>query len=86
MDSGLISKIEKARIYATESDRVILDSFSATFRGNHNDYKISCDSGKWHCSCSFFASRGLCSHTMATQRIMADMLPGETQTVPTNGI
>ena len=77
MHSSLISKIEKARTYAEERERVSITTFSAAFRGNHNSYRVSCDDGNWHCSCPFFASRALCSHTMALQRILEGMLPRE---------
>ena len=75
MHSSLVSKIEKAKTYAEERDRVSINTFSATFRGNHNSYEVGCDGGNWHCTCTFFASRELCSHTMALERILGDMLP-----------
>ena len=75
MHSSIISKIEKAKTYAEERDRVSINGLSATFRGNHNSYDVSYDGGNWHCYCSFFVSHSLCSHTMALQRIMNGMLP-----------
>ncbi len=75
MDSGLIGKIDKARKYAEETDRVSINSFTAAFHGDHDNYRVSYDSGNWHCQCFFFSSRGVCSHTMAMQRIMDNMLP-----------
>ena len=75
MDSSLISKIDKARTYAVERDRVSINSFSADFRGNHNSYRVSYGDGKWQCSCTFFASRSVCSHTMALERMMDGMFP-----------
>ena len=77
MHSSIISKIEKARTYAEQRERVSITTFTATFRGNHNSYQVSYDVGNWHCSCPSFASRTLCSHTMALQRILEDMLPSE---------
>ena len=77
MDSSIISKIEKARTYAEERERVTISTLDASFRGNHNSYQVGYSAGSWRCSCSFFASRALCSHTMALQRILQDMLPGE---------
>ncbi len=77
MHSSIISKIEKARTYAEERDRVSITSFGATFRGNHNSYQVSYSSGSWHCSCPSFVSHELCSHTMALQRILEGMLPRE---------
>ena len=74
MFSGLIGKIDKARRYAEERERVRITQFQAVFQGDHNSYQVSFDSGAWHCQCLFYSTRGVCSHTMALQRIMEDML------------
>ncbi len=81
MHSSLISKIEKAKVYAEEKDRVSFESFSATFRGNHSGHQVSYDNRTWRCSCPFFSTHNLCSHTMALQRILEGMLPKEASTV-----
>ena len=77
MQSSLISKIEKAKRYAQEKDRVTFSEFKVSFRGEHNNYTISYKEGKWHCSCRFFSRQAVCSHTMALQQILAEMLPKE---------
>ncbi len=77
MQSSLISKIEKARRYVDEGDRVTMASFTARFRGDHNDYTVSYDEGKLRCTCDFFSVWGLCSHTMAVHKMMGGMLPKE---------
>ena len=77
MDSSLIGKIDKARKYAEERDRVTITSLKATFQGNHNAHEVAFDSGSWHCGCHFFTARSVCSHTMALQRILEDMLVQE---------
>jgi hypothetical protein len=79
MHSSLIGKIEKARRYAQESDRVSFTSFKTKFRGEHDYYEVEYDGGRWHCTCNFFGGWGVCSHTMALQRILGEMLPKETQ-------
>ena len=84
MQSSLIGKIEKAKRYAQETDRITFSNFSAKFRGEHDYYTISLKDGKWHCSCHFFSTWGLCSHTMALERILGDMLPEEAQITPFN--
>ncbi len=78
MDSSMIGKVEKAKKYAEEPERVKINSFQATFNGNHNTYDVSFDSGQWTCECLFFTTRGVCSHTMALQRILDDVLSRET--------
>ena len=75
MDSGMISKIQKARRYANEPDRIAFTRFEVIFRGDHDEYQISFDHGHWSCQCSFFQQRGLCSHTMALERVLGAMLP-----------
>lgn len=77
MQSSLIGKIEKARRYAQEKDRVTFSEISATFRGEHDNYSIAYKGDKWHCSCHFFSSWGFCSHTLALQKILDKMLPPE---------
>ena len=80
MQSSLIGKIEKAKRYAQEIDRVTFSEFSVKFRGENNSYDTSYKEDKWHCSCSFFSSWGLCSHTMALEKILSNMLPPEAVT------
>lgn len=80
MQSSLIGKIEKAKRYAQEKERVTFSELSVNFRGENDNYVIDYKDGKWHCSCHFFSSWGLCSHTMALERILSDMLPEEALT------
>jgi hypothetical protein len=80
MQSSLIGKIEKAKRYAQETERVTFSDFSIKFHGEHDNYTTSYKDNKWYCSCHFFSSWGLCSHTMALERILGNMLPKEAQT------
>ena len=84
MDSSIIGKIEKARQYAEEKDRVSITSFSAIFKGNHDQYDVRFENGAWRCECHFFATRDLCSHTMALQRILDEMLTEQPEPTPTS--
>ena len=77
MHSSLVSKIEKAKTYAEERERVSINTLSVGFRGNHSSHQVTYDDGQWHCTCTFFPTHGLCSHTMALQRMMEGMLPRE---------
>ena len=77
MQSSLIGKIEKAKHYAQETERITLSELSVKFKGENNDYNVEYREGKWYCSCHFFSSWGLCSHTMALQIILRKMLPEE---------
>lgn len=75
MKSSLISKIEKAKRYAEEKERVKFSDFKVDFQGEHDGYVVSYEQNKWNCSCLFFSLNGTCSHTMAMQRILSGMLP-----------
>jgi len=77
MQSSLIGKIEKAKLYAQEKNRVTFSEFSARFRGENDTYDIGYHDDKWHCSCNFFSSWGTCSHTMALEKMFENMLPEE---------
>ncbi len=77
MQSSLIGKIEKANRYAEERARIKFSDFTVTFAGDNNTHTTSYSDGQWHCSCSFFPKWGLCSHTMALQKVLAGMLPEE---------
>lgn len=77
MHSSLIGKIEKAHRYAQERERITFSHFALSFRGEHGIHTLSYKEGQWHCSCSFFPKWGFCSHIMALQKILAEMLPKE---------
>jgi len=81
MDSSIISKIEKARQYAEEKDRVNITSFAATFKGNHDQYDVRFEDVACRCDCHFFSTREVCSHTMALQRILDEMLTNQPEPV-----
>ena len=80
MQSSLIGKIEKAKRYAQETDRITFSGLSVTFRGNNDSHSTTYNDGKWRCTCDFFASWGLCSHTMALEKILGNMLPEDALT------
>ncbi len=75
MQSSLIGRIEKARRYAEEPDRVSISRFSATFRGENDSHVLTLENGVWHCSCHFFSEWGECVHIMTLQRLLGKMLP-----------
>lgn len=81
MNSSLIGKIEKAHRYAQERHRISLSSFNAEFHGENGDYVLGYDDRHWRCSCETFARTRLCSHTMAMEKILGEMLPRGTLTL-----
>ena len=75
MNSSVIGKIEKAKRYAQERNRMQFSSLSLDFKGENGDHQVSLDQGTWHCSCDFFESHKACAHTMALERVLESMLP-----------
>jgi hypothetical protein len=75
MDHGMIGKIEKAKRYAQQRERFRFDQFHVTFTGENNNHQVSFDSGVFKCDCEFFLLRERCSHTMALEQLLDQMLP-----------
>ena len=77
MNSSVIGKIEKARRYAQERDRIRVTGLSVQFHGENGDHRIELADDTWRCTCDFFAGYGACAHTMALERILDGMLPAK---------
>jgi hypothetical protein len=75
MDYGMIGKIEKAKRYAEQRDRIHIDALTVTFEGENNPHRVHFANSEWQCDCSFFQTRGRCSHTMALEMILEGMIP-----------
>ena len=77
MDSSLFRKIEKAKDYALQPERIKFAQYKATFKGDNDDHEISYEAGSWRCTCHYFSGHDTCSHTMAMQIIFEGMVNGE---------
>jgi hypothetical protein len=75
MDYGMIGKIQKAKRYAEQRDRIHFETLSVTFNGENNPHTVRMSHGDWQCDCDFFMSRGRCSHTIALEIILEGMIP-----------
>jgi hypothetical protein len=75
MNSSLIGKVQKAREYATERDRMQIDHLQVRFRGDNSDHEVAIADGSWACNCDFFQDWHVCSHTMALERVLDGMVP-----------
>lgn len=71
MDSAMIAKISKASLYASEPERMTFIDFTVTFAGKHQTYRVDFRNGAWTCECDFFGQRGVCSHMMAVEKVLA---------------
>jgi len=74
MYSSLISKIEKAKRYAEEPERISFRSFEVAFRGENGTHAVSLRGDDWNCECEHFHTTGLCAHVMSLQRVVASHL------------
>ncbi len=75
MDYGMIGKIEKSKFYAQEPERIRFDSFAVRIEGDSGEmHAVTYDAGQWACDCSFFETRGYCSHSMAMERVLGEMV------------
>lgn len=77
---NVVSDVEKASRYAGEPDRIQFESFDVSFHGSNSDHHTSYKEGHWECDCAFFHSRHVCSHTMAMERILQNMVKTTTVT------
>ena len=75
MDYGMIGKIEKAKRYAEQRNRIHFESLKVTFEGENNPHTVTLSDGIWQCDCDFFQSRKRCSHSIALEMILEGMLP-----------
>ena len=74
MDYGMIGKIEKAKRYAQERNRIHFEALTVTINGENSSHTIQYKDGEWQCNCDFFHTRGRCSHTMALEMILEGMI------------
>jgi hypothetical protein len=77
MQSSLISKVEKARVYAGERHRMQIDGLHVAFHGENSDHEVAIVDGQWTCNCDFFTSWNVCSHTMALEKVLSGMVPAQ---------
>ncbi len=69
---NIVSDVKKAKRYAQERDRIQILSFACSFEGYNKTHIVTYDDGAWTSTASFFAQRGVCSHTMALEKILKD--------------
>ncbi|HSH05085.1 MAG TPA: SWIM zinc finger family protein [Anaerolineae bacterium] len=74
MDYAMISKIEKAKMYAEERERIEFESLRVRMEGDNNSHVVEYKEGEWSCDCTFFQSRSVCSHSMAMERLLRNMV------------
>ena len=74
MDNGMMRKYEKAKMYAEERERIQVRSLEVAFDGKNNPHVVTFNAGEWQCDCDFFIGHKRCSHTMALELILDEMI------------
>lgn len=74
MDTSMINKIQKAREYAEEPERVTFHTLNIEFRGDNSSYMLALGPDGWSCSCPGFHKYGICPHVMAVEKMFKPML------------
>ncbi|MEL6404916.1 MAG: SWIM zinc finger family protein [Chloroflexota bacterium] len=74
MDNSMINKIQKAKEYALQPERIKFLTLSLTFTGDNDTYQVDLGPEGWQCSCSGFGLYGICPHIMALEKIYKPML------------
>jgi hypothetical protein len=86
MYSSLISKIEKAKRYADEPERITIQTIDVRFRGDNGSHTVALHGDAWSCECDHFQTSGLCAHVMALQRLfsahLTDAVKYTTERIP----
>lgn len=74
LHSTITNKIQKAKRYAAEPDRVQFESLKVHFAGVNNDHAVEFNAGRWNCDCGSFLRHDRCSHTMAMEQMLEGMV------------
>lgn len=76
MSPSLMSmrKIEKAKDYALQKERVRFTSCTIRFQGDNGDHTISYDGERWGCDCDYIIGRESCTHIMAMELMLEGMV------------
>lgn len=75
LDSGLINKMQKAKNYADEPERIRITDLRVEFSGNHSRHDVEFRDGSWRCDCEYFRRHQRCSHVMALDRVLGVVTP-----------
>lgn len=71
---NIVSDVKKAKRYSQEIDRIHIVSFVCSFEGYNKTHQITYEEGHWTSTASFFAQRGVCSHTMALEKLLKGLV------------
>jgi hypothetical protein len=78
LDWGMVHKIQKAKEYASEPERIHFRELTVDFEGRNNGHQVTFHDGEWECDCDYRKHHETCSHIMALQRVLGIMAPDDT--------
>ena len=70
----MIGKIQKAKEYAEQPERVTFHTLVLEFVGDNSKYTVSLGADGWSCSCHGFEKYAICPHIMSLEKIFKPML------------
>jgi len=70
----MIGKIEKAKRYAQQPERITFLSLAAAFKGDNSTYRITLGPEGWDCTCPGFRAHGICPHIMSMEKLFKPMI------------
>lgn len=74
MDASMINKIQRAKEYAQEPERVTFHTLVLEFRGDNNSYTVALGPDGWSCTCPGFQKFSICPHLMTIEKLFKPML------------
>lgn len=74
MDASMINKIQRAKEYAQEPERITFHTLVLEFDGDNNNYTVALGPEGWSCTCPGFQKFGICPHLMAIEKLFKPML------------
>ena len=74
MDASMINKIQKAKEYATQPERITFNSMVVEFRGDNSSYELTLGPDGWSCTCPGMKKYGICPHIMCIEKLLKPML------------
>ena len=70
----MINKIQKAKEYATQPERITFNSLTIEFQGDNSNYEMTLGPDGWTCSCPGYSKYHICPHIMTIEKLFKPML------------
>lgn len=68
---NIVSDVRKSKQYSEEPDRITIREFSASFRGDNREHRISYNNGVWdNPTSNYWTTNGISTHVMTMERLL----------------